>query len=61
MKVLSKVILAMFFVVQFPFSAGGYIATWVAAFWFFGVSKANAHQEFMIALSDKRKQPGDAS
>jgi hypothetical protein len=61
MKFLSLIILALFYIAQFPFSAAGYIATWIAAFWFFGVSKANKHQDFMIALSDKRNKPGDRS
>lgn len=56
MKILSLLILAVFYVVQLPFSTAGYIATWIAAFWWFGVDKANKHQNFMIALSDKRKQ-----
>lgn len=55
----SLIIVALFYLAQFPFSASGYVAHFIVAFWFFGWSKAEKHQDWLIALSEKRTQSTD--
>ena len=59
MNIIAFIFVVLFYVIQAPFSAAGYIAGWVSAFWYFGFSAATRHQEYLISLSDKRKQQKD--
>jgi len=52
---MSYIILGLFYIIQFPFSAAGYLAHWITAFWYFGWSKSAKHQDYLIKLSDERK------
>lgn len=55
MKFIGKLIYLLTIILCVPFIILGYVASWMFTISYFGWNKAEKHQDYCIALSDKRK------